>query len=115
MLLSEKLRYGLSDDHTAHREIQKLYSQRYTDPLMRPGMVEFRIPLFRCDSYSAASLQSIGKQRANLDELDNQWNQHPSAAEMRRQDRNDPKSMLASPNHTANLSGLVVGSIEADV
>ena len=30
-------------------------------------------------------------------------------------DRNDPKSDLASPNHTANLSGPVVGCIETDV
>ena len=29
-------------------------------------------------------------------------------------DSNDPKSGLASPNHTKHLSGLVLGSIEAD-
>ena len=28
-------------------------------------------------------------------------------------DRNDPKSVLASPNHTVNLSGRVLGYIEA--
>ena len=30
-------------------------------------------------------------------------------------DRNDPKSGLASPNHTANLSGLVLSCTEADL
>ena len=29
-------------------------------------------------------------------------------------DRNDPKSGLESPNHAANLPGLVLGCIEAD-
>ena len=30
-------------------------------------------------------------------------------------DRTDPKSGIASPNYAANLSGLVLGSIEADL
>ena len=30
-------------------------------------------------------------------------------------DRNDSNSGLAGPNHTANLSGLVLGFIEADL
>ena len=34
--------------------------------------------------------------------------------EVRNRGRNDPKSGLASPNHTANLSGLVLGCIEAE-
>ena len=44
----------------------------------------------------------------------------PGAPELSKQhlsvkERNDPRVGLASPNHTANLSGLVLGCMEADV